>query len=216
VALFHRERTGVGQKVEVSLLEAVIALQSWEAAEYLNTGVPPRQAGRGHGLASQLYGVFETQDGYLAVAGAWGKRWAKFCRALALDELIDDPRFATDAERLRHEELILPRVAEIFRQRSRAEWLKILEEHDILCGPVYSDGEVFQDPQVLATKIVVEQSHPRAGTIKLIGTPVKLAKTPPQLRRPAPLFGQHTDQVLRELGYSPEAIAHLREKGIIR
>lgn len=108
VALFHRERTGVGQKVEVSLLEAVIALQSWEAAEYLNTGVPPRRAGRGHGFASQLYGVFETQDGYLGVAGAWGKRWAKFCRALALDELIDDPRFATDAERLRHEELILP------------------------------------------------------------------------------------------------------------
>lgn len=215
IALVARERLGLGQKITISLLDSLLALQSVEATTYLNTGVLPKKAGNGHGLVPPPYQVFATQEGAITVSAPLEEWWQRLCQVPDFRDLEDDPRFASRESRLQNGEALVAILEERFRQRPAAEWLKVLGEHDVLCGPVYTYKELFADPQVFINDMVVTQEHPVAGPIKVIGIPVKLEKTPGSIRTPAPRLGEHTEEVLLELGYTPEDIERFRAEQVI-
>ena len=209
VALFVRDRTGEGQKVDVSLLGSQLALQTWEITENLISGPIGRKAESGHPLVRQMWGTFEATDGYFVIGGVAPKRWSAFCRALDLPALEHDERFATPQGRVDNQPQLLEIVRGVFKTRSRTEWLERLEEADVISGPVYSYHEMAQDPQVWANEYLVEMDYPEVGKVPTVGLPVKLSRTPGRVQRKAPELGEHTHDVLLELGYSWEEIGQL-------
>lgn len=215
IALIAREHLGSGQKINISLLDSLLALQSMEATTYLNTGELPKKAGNGHGLVPPPYQVFETQEGTITVSAPLQEWWQRLCQVPDFRELLDGPRFASHESRAENKEALVAILEERFRQRPAAEWLKVLGEHDVLCGPVYTYKELFADPQVFINDMVATQEHPVAGPIKVIGIPVKLEKTPGSIRTPAPRLGEQTEEVLLELGYTPEGIEKLRAERVV-
>jgi len=215
LALYARTHSGVGQEVDVSLLDAMIAFQSMEATSFLNSGIVPRKSGSGHWLLSQPYGVYQTQDKELAVNAHSGEWWPRLCRVPEFAHLGADARFATPESRLQHREVLTADVAGILRTRTRDEWLARLGEYDVLCAPVYTYAELFADPQVQHNGMVVEQEHPTAGRIKVIGIPVKLSETPGDVGPAAPLLGEHTQAILQELGYDATSIDRLRQEKVV-
>jgi formyl-CoA transferase/CoA:oxalate CoA-transferase len=216
VALLARDRLGIGQKIEVSLLDSLLALQAVEATTYLNTGKMPKRAGAGHGLVPPPYRVFETKEGALAIVAPSDDWWQRLCRVPALRDICSDPRFATRDSRATHELALNVLLEEQFRTKTAAEWLAVLAEHDVLTAPVYTYKDLFDDPQVAQNEMVVTQNHPIAGSIRVIGIPVKLTRTPGQVRTPAPLLGEHTEEILDGLGYSKAEIDQLRAARVIR
>ncbi len=215
IALLARARLGIGQKLEVSLLDSLIALQAVEATTYLNTGKVPKKAGAGHGLVPPPYRVFETSEGALVIVAPSEEWWQRLCQVPPLQDICADPRFASRESRAANEAILNTLLEERFRSQSAAEWLALLAEHDVLAAPVYTYKELFDDQQVMTNEMVVTQEHPMAGRIKVIGIPVKLTRTPGQIRTPAPLLGQHTDEILTGLGYGMGEIARLREARVI-
>lgn len=215
VALLARDRLGVGQKLEVSLLDSLLALQAVEATTYLNTGREPKQAGAGHGLVPPPYRVFAAREGALAVVAPSQDWWQRLCRVSALQDICSDPRFASRESRATHEAVLNTLLEERFRTKTAAEWLELLAEHDVLAAPVYTYKDLFADPQVMHNDMVITQTHPVAGEIRVIGIPVKLTRTPGQVRTPAPLLGEHTEEILVGLGYSEAEIARLQVEGVI-
>ena len=210
LALLARERTGCGQEVFTSLLDGMIASQIQEATFLLNTG---RVLNWGH---LPLGNPFPTSDGYIAVVGAFRPNpLADMCAVLGIDDLSKDPRFATDVARIDNGDELKELLAQGFRARTSAEWLRELEAVDILCSPVQTLEQALDDPQVRHNGMVIEFEHPQ-GTVRGIGSPVKLCDTPASVRRPPPLLGEHNDEVLSELGYAPELIADLRRTGAIQ
>jgi formyl-CoA transferase len=210
LALIAREKTGCGQEVYTSLLDGMIASQIQEATHWLNTG---QMLNWGH---FPIGGPFPTSDGYVAIIGAFRPNpLRELCTVLGLDDLSLAPRFADNASRIQHGEELKALLAEAFRRRTTAEWLRELEAIDFLCSPVHSLEEALSDPQVLHNQMVVEFDHPQ-GRIRAIGSPVKLVDTPAAIRLPPPLLGQHNDDILGELGYSSEKIRSLRSTGVIR
>ncbi len=213
-ALQARERTGRGQAVDTSLLETPIAWSVYEAAEYFATGQVPRRLGRGHRTAAP-YQVFRTADGWINLGGGAPGFWPPVCRVLDVPELVDDPRFATPALRVRNRQALEARLEARFATATTATWIERLETAGVPAGPVLTYDQTFADPQVRHRQMVVEVDHPRAGRMKTLGIPVKLSATPGTIRRPAPVLGQHTDEVLRDLGYDAAAIADLRSRRIV-
>jgi crotonobetainyl-CoA:carnitine CoA-transferase CaiB-like acyl-CoA transferase len=161
------------------------------------------------------YQVFEVADGHLIVAVGNDGQFAKFCDVLGLPALAADPRFARNADRVRHRATLVPLLAERMRARPRAEWLAALEAAKVPGGPINGLDEVFVDPQVQARGMTVSMSHPLAGEVRLVASPIKLSGTPVQYRRAPPLLGEHTDEVLRELGLDAAEIATLRADAVI-
>lgn len=214
-ALYAREVTGEGRKIELSLMDANVSLLTYVGQYYLIDGRVPGPIGSGH-QSVVPYQAFATQDIYIVVAVFVEKFWQAFCRVLGIEELIDDPRFCDNDRRRDNREELVPILEEIFRTRPGEEWLRLLSEAQVPCGPINTLNRLFADPQVAARNMVVEMEHPAVGRLRSIGNPVK---TPPMDEgpfEPPPLHGQHTDQVLREiLGYSAERIAQLRESGVI-
>lgn len=214
-AYIHRLRTGEGQHVETSLLEAGIALSVWEATEYFSTGEVPQPTGSAHRMSAP-YQAFRCQDGYITIGGANQRSWERLCMALGLQHLMNRPEFATDAARVRHRQELAEVIEGVTTQKPRAHWLQVLEEAGVPCGPILTYPEVFSHPQVVARNMVQEIEHPIGGRIRQIGPAVKCSGTPARIRRPAPLLGEHTEEVLQEIGYTSGEIEALAAEGVIQ
>ena len=213
-ALRHRDRTGEGQVVDMALLDTQVAMLANLGANYLVTKQAPKRAGNAHQNIVP-YQVFEVADGHLILAVGNDGQFEKFCAVAGCPELAADPRFAKNADRVRHRALLVPLLAERLRTRPRAEWLAALEAAKVPCGPINGLDDVFADPQVNERAMTVTLPHPLAGQVELVASPMKLSATPPTARRAPPLLGQHTDEVLAEIGLGAERIAELRRSGIV-
>lgn len=198
-ALEARHRTGRGQQVDVSLLESAISMGVYEAAHYFATATKPERLGQGH-RGSVPYQIFETSDGWIALGASQQSMWARACRILGVEALVDDPRFATKADRVKNRDQLVPILAERFRTDTTDAWFARFDAEGIPVGPVMDHEQVFTNEHVLARDMVVETDHPTAGRFRVLGTPVKLSATPGSVRRPAPRLGEHTEEVLAELG----------------
>ena len=213
-ALRHRDATGEGQLIDLALLDTQVAMLANVGSHYLVGGeVPPRQ-GNAHANIVP-YQVFAVADGHIIVAVGNDRQFARLCELLDLAALAGDVRYATNAARVRHRDVLVPLLQDAFRMRERRAWLASLEEAGIPCGPVNDIADVFADPQARARGMIGHVEHPYAGTVPLVASPLRLSATPVALRHAPPLLGQHTDEVLREAGYDDAEIAALRARGAI-
>ena len=213
-ALRHRDRTGEGQVIDMALLDTQVAMLANLGANYLVTGQAPKRAGNAHQNIVP-YQVFEVADGHVILAVGNDAQFARFCQVAGCPEFAADPRYARNADRVRHREQLVPLLAQCLRLRARADWLQALDAAKVPCGPINDLAEVFADPQVLARDMKARVPHPLQPDLELVASPLKLSATPPQLRYPPPLLGQHTDEVLAELGLSAAEVAQLRQSGAI-
>jgi len=208
-ALFFRERTGCGQHVDTSLLEAGVALSVWESTEYFATGGTPQPLGSAHRMSAP-YQAMQCADGYITVAAANDRLFVRLCTALGHPEWATRDEFRDDTRRVAHREQLAGEIEAVMRTRTRQEWLTLLEAHEIPCGPINTYPRVFEHPQVLARQMVVAVDHPTLGPCRALGSPIKMSVTPPCPTRRAPLLGEHTREVLREAGYDEQAIDRLK------
>ena len=213
-AYINRLRTGQGQHVDTSLLEGGIAYTFWESAMFFATGEVPEPKGSAHRLTAP-YQAFETSDGYVNIGAANQANWERLCAAIGRDELVSDPRFVEPRDRMNNIDALVSTLEQTFAQHSSDHWLETLEAAGVPAGPINDLAEVYADPQVQAREMMVETDHPVAGRVKNIGIPIKLSETPGRFQRPAPALGQHTDEVLTELGCSPNDIDKLRSEGVV-
>jgi crotonobetainyl-CoA:carnitine CoA-transferase CaiB-like acyl-CoA transferase len=183
-------------------------------ANYLTTGVAPQRMGNAHQNIVP-YQVFEVADGHMILAVGNDGQFAKFCEVAGLRELVSDPRFARNADRVRHRATLVPLLADVMRSRPRADWLAALEAAKVPCGPINDLADVFADPQVRERGMTVELPHPLSQTVRLVASPMKFTRTPVQYRRAPPLLGEHTDEVLREMGLGADEITALRNSRIL-
>lgn len=214
-ALQHRARTGEGQQVDTSLLEAGVALSVWEATEYFASGQAPQPMGSAHRMSAP-YQALACADGYITIGAANDRLFERLCGLLGHPEWPRDPDFANDTARVANRQALAARIEAVTMTRPRAHWLALFEEHGVPCGPINTYADVFNDEQVAARDMVVDTDHPTLGRLRTLGTPLKMSRTPPRPGRPAPLLGQHTDEVLREAGCGGEELAALRAASIIR
>lgn len=214
-ALHRRERTGRGEDVETSLLQAAVALLINVASNYLVSGEVPGRWGNAHANIVP-YQTFATADGHLNVAIANDGLWRTFCQIIGEPSWAEDPEFATNAARTRNRERLVPLLAARFARLPTAAWLTRLEAAGLPCGPVNTVAEVLADPAVRHLKMVQEVEHPTLGKVPLLGIPFTLAGSPSVIRRPPPRLGEHTGEVLGEvLGISPEDVEALRREAVL-
>ena len=214
-ALHHRTRTGEGQHIDTSLVEAGIALSVWEATEYFSSGRAPQPMGSAHRMSAP-YQALACADGYVTVGAANDRLFERLCHLLGHAEWTREPNFADDTARVANRQALAERIEAVTRTRPRAHWLALFEEHGVPCGPINTYADVFADEQIAARNMVVQTDHPTLGRLRTLGTPLKMSRTPPRPGRAAPLLGQHTDEVLREAGYTPGELAAFRAAGLIR
>ncbi|MBD5801581.1 Formyl-coenzyme A transferase [Azoarcus sp. Aa7] len=214
-ALAWRDRSGEGQFIDLALLDVQVACLANQAANYLATGRSPARLGNAHPNIVP-YQDFPTADGYMILAIGNDGQFTRFCAEAGRPELAGDPRFATNAERVRHRATLIPLLKQLTVLRSTAEWIAALESLAVPCGPINTLADVFADPQVHARGLKVTIPHPVAGTVPLVANPMKLSATPPDYRLPPPALGEHTDEILRgTLGLQDGEIARLRASGVL-
>jgi crotonobetainyl-CoA:carnitine CoA-transferase CaiB-like acyl-CoA transferase len=214
-ALHARQTTGRGQLIDISLLDGQVAWLTYVAGKYFTTGVTPGRYGSAHESLAP-YQVFPTADDPLMVAVGSEGLWRRFTAATGLDDLTDDPRYATNPDRVRHRDTLIPRITQALAARGCAEWTERLNAAGVPAGPVNTVPAALAQPQVAAREMVVELDHPVAGTLRMLGTPLKLSAQPASIRRPPPVLGQHTDEILAEAGYAAGRIEELRAAGVIK
>ncbi|RMF83532.1 MAG: CoA transferase [Nitrospinota bacterium] len=215
LALLAREKSGKGQKVDISMLDCQVSLLTYQAGIYFFTGQSPFRMGNLHPTLAP-YETFKCQDEYINVAVGNDSLWARFCQVIDLPHLQNDARFVTNEERVKNHAALKEILDRVFAQKTRQEWLTLLQEAGIPCGAIKTVAEVCNDPQVLAREMVVEIEHPTVGKTKVPGVPVKLSDTPGGVETPPPLLGEHTEEVLsRMLGLQADEIAALREEKVI-
>jgi crotonobetainyl-CoA:carnitine CoA-transferase CaiB-like acyl-CoA transferase len=213
-ALVHRARTGEGQQVQSSLVDGLVSMLSYMAANYLAAGKLPVRTGNDHPLVAP-YGIFRCSDGEVAIAPSNDQVYFKFLSALGLDHLRDVPEFATNDLRMVNRKLIKAAIQEVIAQKPKSHWIDYLNKAGVPCGTAMNLSEVFADAQVKHQEMVLDVPHPGHGTVRMVGFPVKLSGTPCRVERPAPELGQHTDEILQSLGMKLEKIAELHNRGII-
>ena len=214
-ALLHRVSTGLGQRVDASLLETAVTLLNYHAEGYLLTGAQPKALGSSHPSLSP-YRTFKCRDGqWVFIAGANDRFWQRLAPALGLGHMASDPRFAVNIERVKNRRELEEALETAIAKHDREPLLKVLEEAGVPATPVNTVAQVMEDPQTAARGMIQRVLHPRLGEIPVVGTPVKFSRMKAGVRTPAPQQGEHTDQVLAEFGYSPSDIAALRAKKVV-
>ncbi|HWW51180.1 MAG TPA: CoA transferase [Verrucomicrobiae bacterium] len=214
-ALHSRASSGRGQMVDTSLFEAGIIQTYWQSAICFATGQAPGPMGTAHPLNAP-YQAFAVADGWITVGAANQGNWLRLLEALEAPDLGDDSRFANNAERMRNLPALQAKLTPLFKRRSSAEWLRRLEEAGVPAGPVLDVNQMHADPQALARKMIVETTHPTAGEVRAIGLAIKFSETPGGVRRAAPVFGQHTREVLRDHGYSDAEVDQMAAVGAVQ
>jgi crotonobetainyl-CoA:carnitine CoA-transferase CaiB-like acyl-CoA transferase len=213
-AYAHRLKTGEGQWVETSLFEAALVQTYWQSAIALATGVAPRAMGSAHPLNAP-YQAFQASDGWIVVGGANQRNWLRTLEALEAPELAEDPRFKSGAERMAHLKELEAELAPRFRAKPAQHWLAALEQKGVPCGPVYDMLQALADPQTVAREMVVTVEHSTLGPVKTLGLPVKFSATPGKVATGAPLYGEHTRDVLREHGFDEAQIEAFEQDGAV-
>jgi crotonobetainyl-CoA:carnitine CoA-transferase CaiB-like acyl-CoA transferase len=214
-ASVHRARaTGQGQRAEVSLTNALVSMLAYIASDYFETGSVPPRSGNDHPISAP-YGLFATRDGEIAIAPPGDEFFGRLADALGEPGLKLDPLYATSAARVANRARINAIVGGKLAAGTTAHWVSVLNAAGVPCGPVYGIADMFRDPQIAAQEMVLDVPHPGHGTVRMLGFPMKLADTPCRVRRPAPGLGEHTEEVLVELGYGDAAQAALRASGVI-
>ena len=214
IALAERERSGLGQWVETSLLQAQIAMMDFQAARYLVEGVVPPQAGNDHPTSTPM-GVVATEDGFINIGVGGDGQWRSFCEVIGRPDLANHPDYAKGASRTRHRPQIKALLGPIFAARKSADWLTALEAKGVPAGPIYKVDEVFADPQVQHLGIAAPLKDPERGDIRVVGQAIGLSRTPAGIVSGVPEQGEHTQEILREIGYSDGEIAQLRASRIV-
>jgi crotonobetainyl-CoA:carnitine CoA-transferase CaiB-like acyl-CoA transferase len=215
LALLARAVGGRGQHVDVAMHDSVAALLTYQAAGYLATGRTPPRMGNAH-ESIVPYGTFDVADGLLMLAVGNDDQFRRFCEAAGLSPLAADERFATNPQRVAHRDALLPLLTPILESRTREEWVRLLRDAGVPCGAVRTIGEMMDDPQLAARDMIATVSHPTAGELRLVGSPVRLSREERRGDRPSPALGEHTDAILiGELGMRAEEVRDLRTRGVI-
>jgi len=214
-ALYQRDTTGVGQKIDLALLDSMVSTLTYQSGIYFATGRTPVRMGNRH-PSIVPYETFETADGHLNLGAGTQRQWEAFCAAAGLQDLLDDPRFATISARVAHYDVLRPKLAAALRTHSTGHWLDLLRGAGLPCGPVRTVAEALDDPQLAARGMIVELEHPRAGRIRATGSPLKLSRGAGSAPTPPPLSGQHNREVYCGiLGLAAEELAALEAEGIV-
>ena len=214
-AVVHRDRTGIGQYIDLSLLDVQIATMCNVASNYLTSGVSPKSWGNASANIVP-YQTFKASDGWIIVAAGNDSQFRHFVESGHEPQLADDPRFSTNPERVRHRAELDPLLQKMVLKKSKKEWIELLDTANVPCGPINNFKEVFENEQVIARQIKMEMPHPTAGKVNLVRSPMRLSETPVVENRPPPLLGEHTLEILQEkLGLTELQIKSLKDQGII-
>ena len=214
-AYAHKLKTGLGQRVDTSLFEAGITHTFWQSAIAFATGIDPEPMGSAHPLNAP-YQALATKDGWVNVGAANQTNWLRLLEVLQAPELKDDPRFATNPDRMANREALVDALEVFFRKQTTEQWVQLLNDAGIPAGPLLSVTQMHKDPQAVARDMVTEVDHAVAGKVKTLGTPVKFHGTPTRIKRAAPQLGEHSVEVLSELGYSAEQLQALADAGVFQ
>jgi crotonobetainyl-CoA:carnitine CoA-transferase CaiB-like acyl-CoA transferase len=213
-ALRHRDNTGEGQLIDSSLLDGQVATMSYHATGYLATGNEPHRMGSGH-PSLVPYQSFQSSDGYFILGCANQGLWERTCRTIGHDDLLDDPRFTTNTDRVQHRAECVAALSDIFANETTEHWVELIAGAGIPCGPINRVSEVVNNPQVEARNMFVDIPHPEVPDLRIPNSPMKLLGSPATIRRHPPLLGEHNDEILAAAGYDASGISDLRDRGVI-
>jgi len=214
-ALYEREHTGKGRRIEISMFDTMLHLLTYIGTMWLTNGEVPKPPGSAHDY-SVPWQAFATSDGYVVVATRQENFWKKLCAVLEHADLADDPLFADNATRVKNRKVVIPRLEEIFRTRTAADWLKRLRDAGVPAAPVNNVDAAFAEPPVAEREMIVEYDHPQVGKVRLPGNPIKMDGMGETISNPAPMLGEHTEAILKSLLHlSAQEIATLRESGAV-
>ena len=216
LALFHRERTGEGQKIALSLLGSAVWMNSWQVQAMLSTGEEYPKLSRKE-ATNPLWNYYRARDGkwFYLVCLQSDRYWDGFCKAIGREDLRDNPKFNTHEKRMENNKELISILDELFLTKDRDEWGRLFDENGVLWAPIQTCSEVVRDPQVIANEFIVEVEDPEFGKVKLVKSPLQMEKTPAAVEKTAPQFAQHNEEIMLELGYSWDEIKDLKEKGVI-